>query len=77
MVRGLEDVRAYRRANSDSYNFNWLLRIPHELQQPFEPTHEAMAALKLRRETPPAQTGVTTAEADSPWWWTNMVWCRA
>ena len=38
---------------SDAYNFNWLLRIPHDLQQPFEPTHERMAALELRRDTPP------------------------
>jgi pyrimidine/purine-5'-nucleotide nucleosidase len=55
MLRGMHHVREYRRRESDAYNFNWLLRVPHELQQPFEPTHESMAALKLRRDAPPHQ----------------------
>ena len=46
MLRGMDAVREFRRREKDAYNFNWLLRIPHELQQPFEPTHEAMAALQ-------------------------------
>ena len=33
-------------ARSDAYNFNWLLRIPHEFQQPFEATHAAMAGAR-------------------------------
>ena len=45
-------VREYRRRESDAYNYNWLLRIPHELQKPFEPTHAAMASLNLRRDAP-------------------------
>ena len=53
MLRGVESVRDYRRTKSDAYNYNWLLHIPFELQQPFEPTHERMAALQLRRDTPP------------------------
>src|SRR5690606_8011360 len=48
-----EAVREYRRAKSDAYNFNWLLRIPSQFQQPFEPTHEAMARLELHRELQP------------------------
>jgi predicted Rossmann-fold nucleotide-binding protein len=52
MLRGMSAVREYRRRQSDAYNYNWLLRIPHELQQPFEPTHAAMAALSLRRDAP-------------------------
>jgi len=52
MLRGMASVRDYRRRQSDAYNYNWLLRIPHELQQPFEPTHAAMAALNLRRDAP-------------------------
>ena len=31
MVRAFEAVREFRRARSDSYNFNWLLHVPHEL----------------------------------------------
>lgn len=45
--RGIEAVREFRRAQSDAYNFNWLLKIPSEFQQPFEPTHEAMRELQL------------------------------
>jgi predicted Rossmann-fold nucleotide-binding protein len=52
MLRGMGAVREYRRRVSDAYNYNWLLRIPHELQQPFEPTHETMSALNLRRDAP-------------------------
>ena len=53
MMRGMDAVREYRRRKSDAYNFNWLLRIPHELQMPFQPSHETMAALHLRRDAPP------------------------
>ena len=48
MVRGMEAVREFRRQHSDSYNFNWLLSIRREFQQPFEVTHAAMRALELR-----------------------------
>jgi pyrimidine/purine-5'-nucleotide nucleosidase len=53
MVHGMDAVREYRRRHSDSYNFNWLLTIPREFQQPFEVTHESMRALQLRRDQPP------------------------
>jgi predicted Rossmann-fold nucleotide-binding protein len=53
MLRGIDAVREFRRRRSDAYNFNWLLGVPHEVQQPFEPTHEAMAALKMRRDMEP------------------------
>jgi predicted Rossmann-fold nucleotide-binding protein len=53
MARGIEAVRDFRRARSDAYNFNWLLRIPPEFQRPFETTHESMARLELRRDREP------------------------
>jgi predicted Rossmann-fold nucleotide-binding protein len=53
VLRGIEQVREFRRARSDAYNFNWLLRIPLQFQLPFEPTHEAMAKLDLRRDLEP------------------------
>ena len=53
MVRGLEAVRDWRRRANDSYNFNWLLRIPHEFQLPFIVSHENMKALALHRHQPP------------------------
>jgi predicted Rossmann-fold nucleotide-binding protein len=52
MVRGMEEVREFRRRHSDSYNFNWLLAVQPEFQRPFEVTHESMRALELRREQP-------------------------
>ena len=53
MLRGMDAVRDFRRRLSDAYNYNWLLHVPPELQRPFEPSHERMAALQLRRDTPP------------------------
>ena len=53
VARGLEHVRDFRRARSDAYNFNWLMKIPPDFQRPFEPTHEAMAQLALRRDLEP------------------------
>ena len=52
MVGVMEEVRDYRRANSDSYNYNWLLKIPPAFQHPFEVTHESMRALRLYRDQP-------------------------
>ena len=52
MVRGFAQVRDYRRRQSDSYGFNWLLKIPLEFQLPFEVTHESMRALRLSHDQP-------------------------
>lgn len=52
MVQGLDEVREFRREHNDSYNFNWLLRVPYELQRRFEVSHAAMRALELRRDQP-------------------------
>jgi pyrimidine/purine-5'-nucleotide nucleosidase len=52
MVSAFELVREFRRSQNDSYNFNWLLRVPYDLQQPFEVTHASMRALQLQRGQP-------------------------
>jgi predicted Rossmann-fold nucleotide-binding protein len=52
MVGSFERVRDFRRQRSDSYNFNWLLNVPHELQIPFPATHAAMGSLKLSSSQP-------------------------
>jgi len=49
MTRGIKQVREYRIAQRDSFYFNWSVEIPLEYQQPFVPTHEAMAALDLHQ----------------------------
>lgn len=49
MREGLENVLTYRKQTDESYHYNWQLHIPHEFQQPFEPTHEKMAQLNLEK----------------------------
>ncbi len=53
--KGVEKVRKHRLKTQDAYGFNWDLTIDHELQQPFIPTHENMAALSLTRAQKPAK----------------------
>jgi hypothetical protein len=45
-------LRDFRRSRSDSFNFNWLLRIDEEFQRPFVVTHAAMRTLRLHRDQP-------------------------
>ena len=65
MVRGMQEVREFRRQQSDSYNFNWLLSIQPVFQQPFEVTHTTMRALNLSREQPPHQLAANLRRAFS------------
>ncbi|MCX2888625.1 MULTISPECIES: nucleotide 5'-monophosphate nucleosidase PpnN [unclassified Pseudomonas] len=52
MVEGLKAVKQFRRERNDAFHFNWLLKIEESFQRPFDPTHQAMAELDLRRELP-------------------------
>ena len=52
MHKGLQEVKQFRRSTKDAYYFNWLLEIEEQFQIPFEPTHEAMAALEIHRDLP-------------------------
>jgi predicted Rossmann-fold nucleotide-binding protein len=47
MQEGIRQVREYRKARADAYYFNWALKIDHEFQRPFLPTHENVSNLKL------------------------------
>lgn len=47
MKKAMSEVRTQRQQMSDSYGFNWSLKIDPRLQQPFEPSHENMANLAL------------------------------
>ncbi|WP_024889781.1 nucleotide 5'-monophosphate nucleosidase PpnN [Luteimonas huabeiensis] len=53
MAEGIKRVREHRIQQKDSFYFNWSLTIPLEFQQPFVPTHEAMAALDLHHGRKP------------------------
>lgn len=50
MRRGIDEVTQFRRENKDAFYYNWRLTIQPGFQQPFMPTHEAMAALALHRD---------------------------
>nr|WP_262927404.1 nucleotide 5'-monophosphate nucleosidase PpnN [Phytohalomonas tamaricis] len=50
MRRGIEEVTQFRRENQDAFYYNWRLTIQPGFQQPFMPTHEAMAGLALHRD---------------------------
>ena len=49
---GIAEVRAHRNSIGDAYYFNWSLKIDHEFQRPFIPTHENMRNLRLERNQP-------------------------
>src|SRR5699024_10390530 len=52
MEKGIENVRNNRLDTKDAFYFNWGLNIPYDFQQPFHPTHEAMANLSIHRDRP-------------------------
>ena len=52
MAAGIDRVRAHRRQRSDSYQFNWLLRVPPAFQQPFVADHAGVAGLALGFDQP-------------------------
>ncbi len=53
MRQGIKKVREHRLREQDAFFFNWSLTLPLEFQQPFAPTHAAMAGLNLQRDQPP------------------------
>jgi hypothetical protein len=46
---GMALVENFRAQHNDAFYFNWLLRVDHDFQAPFVPTHENMAGLELQR----------------------------
>jgi predicted Rossmann-fold nucleotide-binding protein len=52
MKKGIKAVRRERVANNESFSYAWNLHIPEELQLPFFPSHDNMAALALHRDQP-------------------------
>ncbi|BCJ06707.1 MULTISPECIES: nucleotide 5'-monophosphate nucleosidase PpnN [unclassified Pseudomonas] len=65
MVEGLKVVKQFRRERNDAFHFNWLLKIDEGFQHPFDPTHENMANLALRRELPPHELAANLRRAFS------------
>jgi len=65
MADGIDKVRKYRIEQKDSFFFNWSLDIPLAFQQPFVPTHEAMAALDLHHGRKPHELAADLRRAFS------------
>lgn len=47
LKEAMPKVREYRKNQGDAYYFNWTLKIEHDFQLPFAPTHDNMANLDL------------------------------
>jgi len=65
MAKGISRVRDYRIAQKDSFFFNWALDVPLAFQQPFVPTHEAMAGLNLHHGRAPHELAADLRRAFS------------
>lgn len=52
MKHSMQTVKLYRLEHKDAFYFNWRLKIGSLFQQPFNPTHQAMATLQLHRNQP-------------------------
>lgn len=50
---GMKTIHSHRSLIHESYCYNWSLQIPHELQDPFDVTHESMAKLNLSKNQEP------------------------
>jgi hypothetical protein len=53
MREAMEEVEAFRRKGNDAFYFNWQMHIEKDFQEPFIPTHEAMAGLAISRGQAP------------------------
>ncbi|MDJ0807992.1 MAG: nucleotide 5'-monophosphate nucleosidase PpnN [Gammaproteobacteria bacterium] len=50
MLAGIRQVCDFRTEQGDAFYFNWRLKIDHEFQQAFNPTHENMRNLELHKD---------------------------
>ncbi len=65
MRSAMKRVKRFRTDGNDAFYFNWRLKIEHDLQQPFQPTHTAMAGLSLDRNQEPHRLAANLRRAFS------------
>ncbi|HEU0277199.1 MAG TPA: nucleotide 5'-monophosphate nucleosidase PpnN [Rhodanobacteraceae bacterium] len=65
LQQGIETVRDHRVEQHDAFFFNWELKVDLPFQQPFHPTHAAMAALNLHRDRAPHELAADMRRAFS------------
>ncbi len=65
MRQAMSTVADFRREGRDAFYFNWQLRIDKVFQEPFVPTHKAMAGLSLAPGQPPHELAANLRRAFS------------
>ena len=65
ILKGKKQVKAYRKLKSDSFYYNWKLKIEKDFQLPFEPSHQNMASLSLHRDQAAHQLAANLRKAFS------------
>ncbi|PIJ49050.1 LOG family protein [Erwinia sp. OLTSP20] len=65
MKKAMPKVKEHRRETGDAYSFNWALHIEQDLQLPFHPDHDNMAALNLYPNQPAEKLAATLRKAFS------------
>jgi len=63
--QSIQKLTEFRLDKSDSFHFNWRLKVTEAWQIPFEPTHETMAALDLSRDQPTHELALNLRKAFS------------
>lgn len=58
MSKDIKQVAHNRRDSGDAFYYNWLLHIPPAHQEPFQVTHESVAALRLDHTLPAHELAV-------------------
>ena len=65
MVRASARCASTGIAQKDAFFFNWSIAMPQDFQRPFDPTHEAMAALDLHHGRKPHELAANLRRAFS------------
>lgn len=63
--KSVQDLTQFRLDHSDSFHFNWRLKVSETWQQPFEPTHKSMSELNLSKEQPVHELALNLRKAFS------------
>ncbi len=63
--KSVEALTEFRLEHSDSFHFNWRLKITEEWQKPFEPNHHTMGSLNLSKNQPVHELALNLRKAFS------------
>ena len=63
--QSVKDLTKFRLDHSDSFHFNWRLKVDESWQLPFEPTHQSMSGLNLSKEQPVHELALNLRKAFS------------